>query len=349
MTYEIDQFPGRVLSIEGKTYRYFGGTAYLGLQTDPAFQDLFITNIKKYGTNYGASRNSNVRLTVFERAEAQLAKIVGSAACTTLSSGYLAGQFVAKQFNQPHYSCFYAPNTHSALVTQDERCFDNYDDLNTVVRNSLTENPAITPVVFLDSIDFSGRNYPDFDGVKLLPLSKIIIVIDDSHGIGIVGHHGGGIFQSVSQLKPKELVVCASLGKGFGIQAGALFGSKPRMQQFSETNFFGGASPAAPAAMGTFLQAEGIYQDKRQLLAEKTDLFLSELNDSSRFSFMKGHPVFSFSDISLTNYLGDKQVVVTNFPYPSEGATVMSRIVISAAHTSGDISALAKLINAYRS
>ena len=40
--FTIDEFPDRSINIDGKEYLYFGGTSYLGLQTDPEFQLLFI-------------------------------------------------------------------------------------------------------------------------------------------------------------------------------------------------------------------------------------------------------------------------------------------------------------------
>ncbi len=96
MTHFIDSFPSRTVNIDGDFYSYFGGTAYLGLQDFRPFQDIFIENLKRYGTNYGASRKSNVRFTIFEKAEQLLANLVASEACLTMSSGFLAGQFLAQ-------------------------------------------------------------------------------------------------------------------------------------------------------------------------------------------------------------------------------------------------------------
>ncbi|MFS4467956.1 hypothetical protein [Maribacter sp. 2210JD10-5] len=38
MVHYIDTFPGRKINVAGKSYLYFGGTAYLGLQQWPEFQ-----------------------------------------------------------------------------------------------------------------------------------------------------------------------------------------------------------------------------------------------------------------------------------------------------------------------
>jgi len=320
MTYTIDTFPGREILIKGQAYLYFGGTSYLGLQTDVAFQNIYLENVKKYGTNYGASRNSNLRLSVFEEAENYLAHVVGSAASLTLSSGYLAGQLVAHTLHDKAHKLFYAPKVHSAVfvpaVSENTvKEYTTFTALNIAVRAHLaSKQNQSTPVVFLDAIDFSGCNYPDFEALRVLPLEDVIVVVDDSHGIGIVGENGGGVFRKLQELGMKELLVCCSLGKGFGIQAGALFGTNDRISSLRRTPLFGGASPATPAAMATLLEAGPIFEKNRKTLQKNLAFFLAHLNDRKKFTFMADHPAFSFSDIQLTEYLAAHKIIVTSFP-----------------------------------
>ncbi len=348
MAQYIESFPGREILIGGKKYLYFGGTAYLGLQTDDAFQNLFIENIKKYGTNYGASRKSNIRMSIFGKTEHYMANFVGAEACATVSSGYLAGQFVAQSLNTKVHRFFYAPNTHSALYPVQTKPYTTFTALNIAVREHLRSQPSKTPVVFLDAIDFSGCNYPDFKPLQILPLDKIILVVDDSHGIGIVGKNGSGVYRTLSRLAIKELVVCCSLGKSFGLQAGAVFGSKERISKLKQTSFFGGASPAAPAALATLLDAETMYSEKRKQLQSNIVLFLDSLKNPNKFNFMQHHPAFSFADMQLTEYLEQQGIILTNFPYPDEQAYLMSRIVLSAHHRESDILNLTHLLNEQR-
>ena len=69
MTFYLDQNPGSYVPSTQGEFLYFGGTSYLGLQTDQHFQEMLISNIRKLGTNFGASRKSNVRLSVYEHFE----------------------------------------------------------------------------------------------------------------------------------------------------------------------------------------------------------------------------------------------------------------------------------------
>ncbi len=348
MAQYIETFPGREILIQGKKHLYFGGTAYLGLQTDEDFQALFIENIKKYGTNYSASRKSNIRMSIFGKVERYLADLVGAETCATISSGYLAGQFVAQSLNTKAHRFFYAPNTHSALYPVQTKPYTTFTALNIAVREHLRSQPGKTPVVFLDAIDFSGCNYPDFTPLQILPLDKIIIVVDDSHGIGIVGKNGSGVYGILFKLPIQELLVCCSLGKGFGIQAGAVFGKKERISELMETSFFGGSSPAAPGALATLLDAETLYSEKRAQLQNNIALFLSALKNQKKFSGMKDHPAFSFADAQLTEYLAQEGIILTDFPYPDKHSQLMSRIVLSAHHRHDDIIRLTDLLNEQR-
>lgn len=347
MIHQIDSFPGREININGQKHLYFGGTSYLGLQTDAAYQQILIDNIRKYGTNYGASRKSNIQLPIFKKAEKYLAKLVGSEACLTLSSGYLAGQFLTQNFSTSEFKRFYAPNAHCALFSQKTRPCATYTDLNIALNKHLSTTKGTTPVVLIDSIDFSGCNYPSFENLQTLPLNEIILVVDDSHGIGIVGEHGGGVFKKLAALNPKEILVCCSLGKGFAIQAGGVFGTNERINSLAETEFFGGASPATPASLATLLQSTAIFQKKREVLVKNMALFLSNLSHQEHFIHMMGHPTYSFSNIGLVSYLESNRVIVTNFKYPSDAGPTMSRLVLGSQHTEADILRLSQLIGTY--
>ncbi|WP_291967715.1 aminotransferase class I/II-fold pyridoxal phosphate-dependent enzyme [Maribacter sp.] len=341
--FTIDEFPDRTISVDGKEYLYFGGTSYLGLQTNADFQSLFIKNIKKYGTAYSASRKSNIKISIFDEVDAYLAKMSGSESCITLSSGYLAGQLLCDYFSTTDYQLFYAPNTHSALYRNHQKLSENWMELE----NSLKKLTNKTPVLFLDSIDFQANNYPNYNYLKRLALEDIILIVDDSHGIGITGKNGGGSFRFLKSLQPKNLLVSCSLGKGFGVQAGAIFGNLNSIDQLKQTPFFGGASPATPAALATIRDAQELIKIKRAQLHKNTELFLSKLSTTSIFVFAEGHPTFNFQNELLATYLKENGIIVTNFRYPTEKDSLISRIVLSASHTNQDISTLCNILNSF--
>ncbi|MCL6265466.1 pyridoxal phosphate-dependent aminotransferase family protein [Flagellimonas myxillae] len=345
MAITIDSFPGRTIHKNGKEYLYFGGTSYLGLQLDKEFQDLYIKNLKRYGTNYGASRKSNIQLSIFEKAEAHLANMVGSQACITLSSGYLAAQLVVQTLVQQGHPTIAVPNAHIALSTDNVINTSSPEEFHAKLNEMLNLGKDAVPAILFDTIDFSKGQYPDFAMLRQLPLDKVILVGDDSHGIGLVGANGNGCYSTLKELQPAQLIVCCSLGKGLGIQAGAIFGTKSTVDVLRDTAFFGGASPAAPAFLSTLLYAGDIYKERRARLFEHLD-YLESLPDILQlFTHINGHPTFEFRNLELANYLEGKGFIFTNFNYPDHKGPIVSRIVLSAYHKKQDVQDLVDCLN----
>ncbi len=174
--------------------------------------------------HYGASRRSNVSLDIYQKAEEHLANWVGSEACLTMSSGYLAAQLVIQYLLGKGHALFAAPNAHTAMLMNGVTKTRNFEELGLALRKEIS-NDGPVPVLLFDTIDFSTKQYPHFEALKKLPLDKIMLVGDDSHGIGVVGEQGKGCYGLLKKLNPAQLLLCCSLGKGLGIQAGAVFGN----------------------------------------------------------------------------------------------------------------------------
>lgn len=347
MILPVNTFPGRILQHNGKTYTYFGGTAYLGLQTDTTFRKIFVKNVEKYGVSYTASRKSNIRFTIYEEAEALLARLTGSPASITLSSGYMAGQLVSAYFSQPGYKTFYAPSAHPALRQPHAQNYRTVQEFRAGLSKYINSTSPEIPVVYLDTIDFKEDTYPNINLLNNIPLDKIILVADDSHGLGVLGTRGGGAYHALQKLPLKDLIICGSLGKGFGVQAGVVLGSVSHIEKLMETNGFVAASPAPPHVVATLLAAQGIYEDKRRILASVLETFKKNVHNLDRFRQVNNHPAFSYSDESLTKHLAKNCLIVTNFKYPNGEMSALNRIVLSAHHTKEDIVQLATAINQY--
>ena len=347
MTDFVDQFPGPRITLNGEPCLYFGGTAYLGLQHDSNFHELYNRNIRRYGTHYGASRKSNLRMEIFDAAEKALSKKTGADAALTLSSGYLVGQLLANYFHRAGFTPFYAPDCHAALFQKEQTPHASYKALALAVKEHLASDKENTPVIFVDTLESREAYFPDFEALKTLPLDKCILVADDSHGFGILGESGMGSYDTLSKLGTKAILVCFSLGKAIGIPAGAVVGSKSLVEALKRTVFFGAASPASPAGLATLTQAWELIAARRKQLMTNVAHFISGLESNKAFWFTPGVPAFGYQDPGLTAFLREQSIIVTHFHYPNEEAEPTSRIVITAAHEIREIDRLTGLINAY--
>ena len=343
----IDRFPGRQFSYSNREYLYFGGTAYLGMQTHKDFQELLIKNLRKYGSNYGASRLANVGMDVYDRAEQELSNWVGAEDALILSSGYLAGQLIANHLYTQSYKLFYGPNTHSALLLRGHRSFRDLASLKRAVSAYIETTPNSVPVILIDTIDLPDSNFPGCNALSNLPLSECILVADDSHGFGVVGSDGRGSYKMLKSLNAKELYICSSLGKAMAIPAGVIIGKKEFISELRGTNMYAGASPPPAAYVSTLIESFPIYKYQQSRLLELIKYFLNILHKPEELDYMEDYPVFMYNNPELGEFLLKNGICTTFFNYPAEEESWQSRIVLSAAHLKEDIDKLADVINKF--
>lgn len=347
---EIPEFPGTSFDVGGTSYLYFGGTAYLGMSSLPAFQRAMAKNLKQWGVHWGASRIGNVQLSIYRRVETALSRWTGSPAACTLSSGFLAGRLLAETFSGPAYQPFYAPTCHAALLPAATKRYKDWSSLQNALQTHLADPQGRKAVVFSDSLDFNpgpSSLIPRFDG---LPKTGVIMVADDSHGIGVHGEMGNGAYQALVNLGFEECLISASLGKAMGVTAGVILGSVERIASLSAEPLFSGASPAPPASMATLLDGleKDWYAEQLHILRERLAYVKNHLPVGHGIQYNEAFPVFTFQDPNLASFLFDRNICITHFDYPAEGVPESpSRIIISAAHTEAQLDHLIQAISEY--
>jgi len=349
------QMPGRTLQADGKEYLFFSGTSYLGISCNLKFRELLQQGFSLYGTNYSSSRNSNLQLQVFEEAEAYLATFTGAEAAITMSSGYLAGQALMHSLQHAASIFLYAPDTHPALWRDLSDAPDNALTYDEWVAKILLEIPALPHqdiILICNSLDPLKAQDHSFEWVKALPPNKsITLVIDDSHGLGITGTNGAGIWSYLVTLKHLAHitpVVVGSLGKAFGIPAGVILGDKEVVSQVKKSPYFGGASPAIPAYLYTFLHSGSILAEARQQLFANITYFLERLDHPEQLSYFNRYPVFYTLQHELYPYLLQQNIMISSFRYPTPADAPITRLVLNSLHTTRDLDTLAEAVNAFK-
>ena len=341
----IDAALGPLIETPLGVQRYFGGTDYLGLSRNKRFRSLMLQGIKRFGVHMGSSRQSNVRLSIYQKAEKILADLAGSQAASLTSSGMLSGQWVSQFFNTGQYVHFYAPYVHSTLITRAEQPrYPDWTSLINDLNHSLTQFPQQIPVLFLDTIDFHGIGYPHYAPLRGLPLSQIILVADDAHGIGITGQQGGGSYALLAALKPKELIVTASLGKSLGLGAGAVWASQAQMDALRQHPLWGGASPCSPGYAYVLIKAQRLYRAQQKKLARHVAWMKKHWPEGCLKRQHADHPAFECDTPGVGAHLRAHHIIPTEFPYPTPQTPLPTRVVTPAAHTKKDLKALRKAL-----
>ncbi|HMN89831.1 MAG TPA: aminotransferase class I/II-fold pyridoxal phosphate-dependent enzyme [Saprospiraceae bacterium] len=338
--------PGRTVVLNNVSWLYFSGTSYLGMSQHPDFHRLLAEGIQRYGANFGGSRRSNLRLQVYEQAEQYLATYTGAEAALTVSSGTLAGQ-LAVQILSGAGKFYFAPGVHPALFGEGDYTTSDYDTWVGFILEQVWRHK--TPIVlFSNALDPLRVRAFDFSWLWQLPSeTPLTLVLDDSHGIGVRGRAGAGIHTTLNLPPQVELLVVASLGKAMAIPGGMLLGRHERIKAAWQHPFFGGASPAVPAYLHAMLQAAPLYEAARQILFRHIEALQIATQPLKLFQTMQAYPVFYTTENALVPFLQQHRMLISSFPYPSPEDPLLTRLIVSAAHTSEDIALLIRLLKMF--
>lgn len=335
----IDQPFSNKVTVNGETYLYFGGTAYLGIPQNHNFIDLYMEGLKRFGLNNGTSRSNNIQLGIYNEGEYEAARRFSAEDALITSSGYLAAQLTVKSL-APSGTVVYAPSTHPALwlngspevlslsfsnwKTQVVALINNAEELNWVLISNSMNNlfPEIYAFDFLEEIS-ADKN--------------IILIVDDSHGIG-VNNNGVGAFANLPKQKNVSCVVVSSMAKALGVDAGLVLASKEIIRQLKCSNIFVGASPPSAAGIYAFIHAEEIYREAWKALKKNRIHFSSALDLTWKFE--QEFPAYFFNYPAFGKDLLQKKILISSFPYPNADSEPINRIVLSSWHEPEDIEQL---------
>ena len=344
--HQLKHLPGRTVQIDNEPWLYFSGTGYLGAAWNEGLQNLVRAGMQQYGLHFGGSRLSNIQLNIFAEAEEFLANYAGAEKALLLSSGTLAGQLLMRVLSQ-YGEVLAAPGAHPAIWANAVPEVNTWESWVEKVK-TIAQTPGPALVIAANSIDPLRVRRFDFAWLSTLSLQReLIVVIDDSHGFGLTGAEGSGIYRSLTLPPGAQLLVISSLGKALGIPAGVILGPKMWLERLWVSPYFGGASPPAPAYLLALVQGQSFYAESRQKLQANIQQFVQNLPELVDFHFFPEYPVFYTPNSGLAAFLSQRKILISSFPYPTPQDALVTRIVLSSLHTDGDISSLLESLHYY--
>jgi glycine C-acetyltransferase len=177
---------------------------------------------------------------------------------------------------------------------------------------------------------------------------NVLLIVDDSHGVGALGRTGRGT-EEVTRAGAADLLV-ATLGKAFGVNGGYVVGSATVIRFLRETSpFYVYTNPITPAEAAAALAAVEIVDgcEGHALLAHlraTTDRFKRGLVELGLETLPGEHPVVpamvrdTERTARIVTHLRNEGILATglNYPVVPKGDEEI-RFQISADHTAADI------------
>ncbi len=267
--------PGAETVIDGRRYLYFVGTGYLGLQGHAEVIRAACDAAARYGVGSATTRAGYGTTPPLVEVERLAAQLLAAEAAFHFPSGYagnhilvgaLAGQFDAVFLDElSHYCLVEAAQAGGRPVFRFAHC--DPDALRTALRDRLP--PQERPLVMTDGLFAARGDIAPLNEYRtvLADYPGAMLLVDDAHGLGVLGQHGRGTLEYAGLGGAGGgTVSCGTLSKALGGYGGIIAGSRPWIERLKSTShWYDGASPLPPPLLAASARALELVLAQPQL------------------------------------------------------------------------------------
>ncbi len=359
----IDNSVSTRVTVDNRTIVLFSSNDYLGLANDTRMKEASASAALSWGTGSGASRLISGNTSQYTMLEEAVAGFKKSESALVFSSGYsanagvissLAGEgdlILSDALN--HASIIDACKLTKAKVLAYPHCDTDF------IINYLDNSPIHKKVLVVTDGVFSmtGELAPIHKLYSICKQYDALLMIDDAHGTGVIGHEGRGSLDYCN-MNDAGIVQVGTFSKAIGGLGGFVTGSNLLIDYIinnARSLIYSTALP--PSVLASNLEGIRIAQKDTSLRKKLFDLINQMRAGLTRLGFPVFHiptPILPIviGDVSETllvsEYLWDKGFFVP----PIRPPTVMPgesclRISLSASHTKEEIESLLLAIEEY--
>ncbi|MDR0420913.1 MAG: aminotransferase class I/II-fold pyridoxal phosphate-dependent enzyme [Prevotellaceae bacterium] len=349
----IESEQDTIVKIKGKDVLMFGSNSYLGLTCHPKIKEAAIAAIKKYGTGCAGSRYLNGTLDIHIELEEKLAKFLGKEAAIVYSTGFQSNQGVIPTVIGRSDYVILDELDHASIIEGARLAFgktfkfrhNDMESLENILKRCESDSIKLIVVDGVFSMEGDIINLPEI--VKLAEKYAANIMVDDAHGLGVIGKNGAGTASHYG-LTDKVDIIMGTFSKSFASLGGVVAGSERIINFIKHTSrsliFSASMTPASVAAVLASLEIMQSEPERIEHLMNMTRYSIKTLRD---LGFDIGHPetpiipilirdnvkTFMFTKLLMSEGVFVNPVVA---PAVAENMT-MIRFSLMATHTKEQI------------
>ena len=337
----------------GKEILLFCGNDYLGLSRHPQVIHAAQEALQEYGIGAGAARLISGTTELHTRLEEKLARFKRKERALLFGTGYLANLGVLGALAGEKDLLVMDKLCHASLIDGTRlslaalRIFPhkNYRQCEALLEKSRGYGRKILVSDAVFSMDGDSADLEEL--IRLKEKYGCLLVIDDAHGIGVLGLEGRGATEGFEE---KIDVLTATLSKALGVFGGFAAASAVWVEHlinFSRSFIFATAPP--PALQAASLEALRLIQEEPRLREklweniERVRVFLAQKG----FRLETRSPILPIllgeerEALRISEELLQKGILIPAIRYPtvSKGKARL-RLTVSAAHTEEDLERL---------
>ncbi len=359
--------PGAETVLNGRSYLYFAGTGYLGLQGHPALVAAATAAAQKYGVHTATTRSGFGTSPPVREVEERAAQWLGTESALYLVSGYAGNFAVAAALSSAVDLVLVDEFAHDCL-REATRWLDHLQRPPLVFRH---RDAAHVRELLRAQLPRGGRPLLLTDGLfpvsgNLAPLADYLSIlghyegamlhVDDAHAVGALGALGRGSLELAGV--PAERInrdldepaaaprvfLSATLSKAVGGHGGIIPGTAAFLDRVRRSSgwFRGASAPAAAVAAATAKGLERVQSDPllRRRLADNVATLRSALGALGLGVAASPSPIIGIALDSaermqrVQRQLVSQGIVIAYArDYAGAGPTGMLRIAVFATHT----------------
>ncbi|MGZ5012401.1 MAG: 8-amino-7-oxononanoate synthase [Methylobacter sp.] len=335
------------LGIDGRNVVNFCSNDYLGLANHPDVVNAFKAGADRYGVGSGSAHLICGHSSAHHALEEELAAFTGRDRALLFSTGYMANIGVISALLGRGDAVFEDRLNHASLLDGgllSGARFKRYAHADMADLGAKLENATGSKLIVTDGVFSMDGDFAPMDELAVAAKNhNAWLMVDDAHGLGVIGEHGGGILEHYDLGQQDVPVLMGTLGKGLGTFGAFVAGSDLLIEtliQKARTYIYTTAMPAAVAeATRTSLKiaiAENWRRDKLKKLSERFSVGAAQLGLQAMPSSSAIQPILigdSQSAVDISNALLDAGFLVSAIRPPTvpQGSARL-RVTFSALH-----------------
>ncbi len=348
----IESAQENTVRYKGREVIMLGSNNYLGLTNHPRVKEAAQNAIAKYGTGCAGSRFLNGTLDIHIELEEKLAKLVGKEKALVFSTGFMVNQGVLSSLAGRNDTIFVDRTDHASIIDGARLSFANvvkfkHNDMESL-EQVLTNIPGDNKLIIVDGV-FSMEG----DIAKLPTILDLAakhgakVMVDDAHGIGVLGKQGRGTCDHFGETDRAHLIMgtfsksLASVGGFVASDADTIH----YIQHISRALMFSASMPPASVASVSAAVDVMLEEDWRhEALWRNNDLMRERLSDAGFDTGPSETPIIpavvgeDMVAFKMCRMLIDEGVFVNPVVSPAvEPGNALIRLSLMATHTEDEI------------
>ncbi len=196
--HELTSGQSTVVQMEGRRTIMIGSNNYLGLTSNPEVIAAGIEGLKKYGTGCSGSRFLNGTLDIHKKLEEELAAFLGKEAVMTFSTGFQSNLGIISSIVGMHDYVICDRENHASIydgcrLSYGKMLRYNHADMQDLEQKLQAVPAECGALIVTDGIfSMSGDICKLPEIVALARKYGARVMVDDAHGLGVLGAHGRG-------------------------------------------------------------------------------------------------------------------------------------------------------------